>query len=169
MLRLKTMSTNDIRRLIERYKAAIAASNKDESCHESRRELESLRWEEQLPLVYRLRARALLTGDFIIGCWRESEEEEHRRLAADQAAYTEIGAVIVSGSTIGWKETEDHRPAADQAYAEISAVDSGSASSLDAEDRESGVRQQVEKDAERCDGACCVHSLDCSQCDVVVS
>ena len=95
------MPTNDIQRLIERYKAAIAGfNNKDESSHESRQELENLRWEELLPLVYRLRARAVLTGDFIIGCWRESEEY---RLVAEQQASTEISALFRAAAQAGLK------------------------------------------------------------------
>jgi hypothetical protein len=90
------MPTNNTQRLTDRYKAAIAAFNKDEPFHESRQELETLRWEERLPLVYRLRARAVLTGDFIIGCWREREEEE-LCLVPEQETYTWM-SMVVSGS-----------------------------------------------------------------------
>jgi hypothetical protein len=98
------MPTSNTQRLTERYKAAISDFHKNDSCHESRQELETLRWEEQLPLVYRLRARAVLTGDFIIGCWRAGEEEH--RLAAEQEAYDEISAAVSSSST-GGLEVED--------------------------------------------------------------
>ena len=99
------MPTNDEtqRLLTQRYKAATADFNNDKS-YEVRQELESLRWEEQLPLVYRLRARALLTGDVIVGCWREIEEDHC--LAAEQSAYTEIGAGV-SGSKTSSLEVEE--------------------------------------------------------------
>jgi hypothetical protein len=99
------MPTNNTERLTERYKAAIAAFNRDESSYESRQELKNLRWEERLPLVYRLRARAALTGDFIIGCCREREEGEHY-LLAEQQACTEISAGV-SSSTASGLEVED--------------------------------------------------------------
>jgi hypothetical protein len=99
---------DDIRRLTARYKAAIVDfNNKNGSSLEScRQELETLRWEERLPLVYRLRARALLTGDVIIGCWRggeegEEEEEEQHCLAAELQAYAGIGAGDSSCTTSG--------------------------------------------------------------------
>jgi hypothetical protein len=99
------MSTSDdIKRLIARYKAAIVDfNNKNGSSLEiCRQELEALRWEEQLPLVYRLRARALPTGDFVVGCWRGGEEEEH-----EQQVFAKIGAGV-SGSTTRGLGVEDH-------------------------------------------------------------
>jgi hypothetical protein len=97
------MSTSDdIKRLIARYKAAIVDfNNKNGSSLEiCRQELEALRWEEQVPLVYRLRARALLTGDFVVGCWRGGEEEH------EQQAFAEIGAGV-EGSTMRGLGVED--------------------------------------------------------------
>jgi hypothetical protein len=92
------------RLLTARYKTAVADFlNKNETSLESRRqELENMRWEEQVPLVYRLRARALLTGDFVVGCWRGGEEEEH-----EQQAFAKIG-VGVSGSTMRGLGVDDH-------------------------------------------------------------
>jgi hypothetical protein len=101
------MNDETQRLLTRRYKAAVADFNNDKS-YKSLQELEALRWEEQLPLVYRLRARALLTGDVIVGCWREIEEEEQEqhRMAAEQSAYTEIGAGV-SGNKTSSPEVED--------------------------------------------------------------
>jgi len=88
------MPPNDVtqRSLTQRYKTAIAdILNKNETSLAScRQELETLRWEEQLPLVYRLRARALLTGDFVVG-WRKGGEEEEEE---EQQAFAEIGAGV---------------------------------------------------------------------------